>query len=133
MPQTPHNLVETEWVLSYLKALHQRTIQSNKELEQLVAQSRGNKHVKTLILANKAQEANVQRILDIFGKLSKSLQGLTVSSGTPEDSNNTHNGPTDPSESGLVQNGSGSNERETVAADDVHINSASYQQPSALL
>ena len=46
-------------MLSYLKALHQRTIQSNKELEQLVAQSRGNKHVKTLILANKAQEANV--------------------------------------------------------------------------
>lgn len=36
VPQSPQNLVETEWVLSYLKGLHQRTIQSNKELEVMV-------------------------------------------------------------------------------------------------
>ena len=89
VPQTPQNLLDNEWVLSYLKALHERTIQSNKELEQLVAHSKGNKHIRTLVLANKAQETNVQRILDLFAKLSKSLQGLSASSGTPEDSNNT--------------------------------------------
>ena len=56
-----------------------------------------------------------------------------MSSGTPEDSNNTHNGPTDPSESGLVQNGSGSNEHETVNANDDPINNNTFQQPSSLL
>lgn len=63
----------------------------------------------------------MQRILDLFGKLSKTLNGLSVSTG-PED--NTHNGPTDPSDSANLQAGFGSNEtkQEQLLGDEVPTN-----------
>lgn len=64
LPQNLQAVIDREWILSYLSALHKRTIRKNQELRTLLAgQIKTDATLKQLLLASLAEEDDVSKFI----------------------------------------------------------------------
>ena len=77
--------IDRGWVLNYMVALQKRTKEKNRELKSVLKGHLVNdQHLLALLLANKAEEENFDKILGIFFRMNQvaaSNSGQTVYSG----------------------------------------------------